>query len=130
MHGADGRTGGQALMRRSGGRGRKGCGQSSGRADGRTRPTRCGQANGQKRRGWGPGGADRTQHAWMGGREDGRTGRSGAEEPRSGSQGVRWSGGRAYCQSVGRADGRKGGRADERVGLGLKGHIPRGPLHS
>ena len=22
------------------------------------------------------------------------------------------------------------GRADEQVGLGLKGHIPRGPLHS
>ena len=26
--------------------------------------------------------------------------------------------------------GRTGGQADERVGLGLKGHIPRGPFHS
>ena len=28
------------------------------------------------------------------------------------------------------AVGRMGGQANERVGLGLKGHIPRGPLHS
>ena len=56
------------------------------------------------------------------GRGNGRTGRSGPPLRRrrvgwTNKRGVRWSGGR-------------GGRADERVGLGLKGHIPRGPLHS
>ena len=34
-------------------------------------------------------------------------------------------------EHTGRApDGRTGGRVDERVGLGLKGHIPRGWVHS
>ena len=63
-------------------------------------------------------------------RADGRTRRSGAEESRTGGRGVRWSGGRAYWQSAGRADGRIGERADERVGLGLKGYILRGWVHS
>ena len=84
-------AGGRALTRQSGGRadertgGQGGKGANS-RADGRTRPTRRRHADGQKRHGRGPGGAD------------GRTGPSKV--------------------------------ADERVGLGLKGHIPQGPLHS
>ena len=53
--------------------------------------------------------ADDACMEWTGGRADGRTGWLGAEEARSGGLGR---------------------RADEGVGLGLKGHIPRGPFHS
>ena len=65
------------------------------------------------------------------GRADGQTGRSGPEEPQSGGLGRRADG-----ESAGQADGRTGadertsGRADKWVGLGLKGHIPRGWVHS
>ena len=58
---------------------------------------------GLRRRGRGPTGADKRS----GGQAD--LGGRGAKEPRSGGL---------------------GGRVDEGVGLGLKGHIPRGPFHS
>ena len=98
------RTGG----RTDGQTGRKGRGWSSGwggkgvdsRANGRTGPTRRGHADGQKRCGRGPARTDRRTGGWV------------------------------YWQSAGRADGRIGERADKRVGLGLKGHIPRGWIHS
>ena len=80
VHGADGRTGGWLLMRRSGGRGGKaadgwadggGKGADS-RADGRTGPTRRGHVDGRKRHGQGLGGADRAQHARTGGQAVGQ----------------------------------------------------------
>ena len=145
MHEADGRTGGWPLTRwsggradeRTGGRGRK---AADGRVDG-GRKDADSRADGRKRREQGPGGADGAQYAWTGrradkgsgGQADGWTGRSGPEEPQLGGLGGRadgesagranW-GGQAYWQSAGRADRRTGGQADERVGLGLKGHIP------
>ena len=67
-------------------------------------------------------GADGAQEARTGrsrrGRADGQIGRSGG------------LGGRADGRTGSPPVGRTGGRMDERVGLGLKGHIPRGPLHS
>ena len=67
-------------------------------ADRRTGPMRRGQVEGQKRRGRADGQTS--------GRVDGRTGRSGAEEPRSGGLD-----GRADSQFGGWVDGRMGGRA-------------------
>ena len=149
MHGADGRTRGWPLTRWSGGRadGRRSRKAADGwadgggkvadsRADGRTGPTRHKHTVGRKRRGQGPRGADKAQHARTGGQAVGRMG---------GLSGQGWkSHDRADEESAGRADGRTGtdghtgslpvgqtgGRADERVGLGLKGHIPRGWIHS
>ena len=133
MYGADGRTGANDAVGRTkwtSGRGGKaaddradggGKGADSG-VDGRTGPTRHGHANGQKRRGRGPRGAN-GRTGGLGGRGrrgvdggSGGMGRLGGRGglARTGGRGVRWS----------------GRRADERVSLGLKGHIPRGPLHS
>ena len=100
VHGADRRTGGWALTTRS-----------SGRADERTGWKGRGRLGGRWRKGCGQ---------WSG-RADGRKRRGLG----------RWADRRT------RADGhfgsppvgQTGGQADERVGLGLKGHIPRGPLH-
>ena len=114
---ADGQTGEQVLTRRLGGRsGKDADGRADGggkgadsRVDGRTGPTRRGHADGQKKRGRGPGGADGALHARTDGRTDGRTGRSGAEEPLSGG---RAAVGRTRRMG-GQADRRTGGRADE-----------------
>ena len=100
MHGADGRTGGEALTKRSGeradkrtgqkgsgrssGRGRKGCGEWSGRADGaheaRTERSRRGRA-------------------------DGRTGSTSRADGRTGVLVVRRSGGLAHGRTGRRAGG-------------------------
>ena len=75
---ADGRTGADNAVGRTSGRGGKaadgradegGKGADSG-ADGRTGPTRRGHADGRKRRGRGPGGADGGHQAQTGGRAD------------------------------------------------------------
>ena len=88
-------------------------GWTGGREDGRTGPTRGGHADGQKRRGQGPA------------RMDGR--RSGQAVGQTGGLGGRGRKSRGRADS---ADGRTGGWVDEWVGLGLKGHIPRGWVHS
>ena len=122
------RTGGRADVR-SGGRadertGRKGRGRSGGRRAERVRTV-------ERTGGRGPRGADtRTGGRGADGAQEARTGdsrRRRADEA-DGSVG----GGRAdgVRRSGGLAAVRAGGLADERVGLGLKGHIPRGPLHS
>ena len=94
--------------------------------DGRTGPTRRGHVDRQKRCGRGPGGADvrtsglggRGLHCadgGSGGRANGRTGRSGAEEPRSGgTERTGQSGAEEPRLGVlgGRADGESDGRAD------------------
>ena len=87
--------------------------------------------------GWGPRGADtRTgrrgtngaHEAWTGpsthGRADKQTG--GRAERESGGRADGWTGGLGWI----RANGQSAGRADEQVGLGLKGHIPQGWVHS
>ena len=132
VHGADGRTSGQALTKRSGGRadkrtGRKGCGQWSRWADGAHEARTCGRAEeartAPKRRGRSAVGAD----GRMGGQAVGRTGGLGGRGGRGADGGLGgWADGRIGSPPVGQT----GRRADERVGLGLKGHIPRGPLHS
>ena len=104
---ADGWTG-QKGRGRSGGWGRKGREQSSGRADG---------AHEARTSGRGPTGRGRTDGRTSG-RANGWTRRSGAEEAAVG-QTRRM--GRTCSPVVG---------ADEWVGLGLKGHIPQGPFHS
>ena len=104
---ADRRTGRKGHGR-LGGWGRKRHGQSSGCADGTHEARRGGRAEeartGPRRRRRGPAGGRADKRP--GGRADWAV---GAEEPRSGGL---------------------DGQVDERVGLGLKGHIPRGPFHS
>ena len=90
-------------------------------------------------------GADGAERAWTVGwtgaekaRTVERTGRrgprgaDGAEEVRTGGRADWAVGGRRA--PIGRTSspvvGQTGGRANERVGVGLKGHIPRGPFHS
>ena len=130
---ADGRTGADEALGRTGAERVRTVEQTGGRgpqgADTRTgrRGTDGAQEalTGPNTRGWADGRmGGRADWAVEGGRAAvGRTGQTGR-------RGVRWSGGRAYWQSASRADGRTDGRADERVGLGLKGHIPRGWVHS
>ena len=102
---ADERTGGRALTTRSGGRadertgqksrgrsggqGRKGCGQWSGRADGRTGPTRRGYTDGWKKRRRGPARAD---------------GRTGGRANKWSSGQVDWAVGAYIAQTGGRAN--------------------------
>ena len=90
------------------------------RADGRTGRKGRGQS-GER----GPRGADRQTGEQAVGRTGGLGGRGlHCADDESGRR-VDWAvgGGRA-------AVGRTGRRVDEGVGLGLKGHIPRGPFHS
>ena len=86
----------------------------SGRVEGAERVRTVEQTGGRGPRGTdkrtGRRGADRAQHARTDGRADKR------------------SGGRADW-AVGASIARTVGRADEEVGLGLKGHIPRGWVH-
>ena len=110
------RTGGRALTTRSSGqanertsgRGGKAADDRADRggkdadsgADGRTGPTKRGHPDGRKRRGRGPGGADRAKHIRTGGRADGRMGRLGGRglhcaDGGSGGQEDRQTGGRA-----------------------------------
>ena len=99
---ADGWTSGQGGKAADGWADEGGKGANSG-AEGRTGPTRRGHADGQKRRGRGPGGTDGPQHARTGGRAD-------------------WVVRACIAWTAGRADGRTGGlggRADwanERTG--------------
>ena len=75
-----------------------------------------------------------------GGRADARTRRKGADDRVDGggkgadSRADRRTGPTRRKQADGRTGvlvvRRSGGRGDERVGLGLKGHIPRGWVHS
>ena len=77
-------TGTDDAVGRTSGRGKRGGKAADGRADGggkgadsgaegRTGPTRRRHADGRKRRGWGLGGADKTQHVRTGGQADERT---------------------------------------------------------
>ena len=82
-------------------------------ADGRTGPTRHAHADGWKRRGRGPGGADEAQQARTGGRVDKQT--SGRADRRTGRSGGRADGrtgedGRTGSPPVGRIGGRADGR--------------------
>ena len=103
-----GRCGGRCMLERTGGR------ALTTRSSGRGRKG-CGQWSGGVDRAHEARTRERAEEVRTGprrrGRADGRTGRSG---PALRGRRVGWT----------------GGRADERVGLGLKGHIPRGPLHS
>ena len=124
---ADGRTGADDAV-----------GRTSGRADGAERPRMVRRTGAERvrtveQRGRrGPRGAD-TRTSGRG--ADGRTG--GRADKRSGGR-VDWAVEASIARTAGGADGRTGSppvgrmgeRADERVGLGLKSHIPRGPLHS
>ena len=105
---ADG-TGANNAVGRTSGRGRWGGKAADGRADEGGKGADSGEEGrtGPTRRGQGPA------------RADGRTG----------GQAVGWTGGLGG-QGLHCANGGSGRRADERVGLGLKGHIPQGPLHS
>ena len=108
-----------------------GCGRTwrtmcvrSGRADERTGANEADRRMGRKGRGQLSGRTDRAHEARTGGRaEEARTGpsRRGRADERTGRSGP---------PLHGRRVGRTNGRADERVGLGLKGHIPRGSFHS
>ena len=141
----DGQTGGQALTTRSGGRADERTGgrcrkAADGRANGGEKgadtradgPTRRGHADERKRRERSPGGADGGHHARTSGRADWAVGASIVRTAGRADWAV--GAGRAAVGRTGRtgvlAVRRSGGRADKRVGLGIKGHIPRGPLHS
>ena len=126
--GRTGRTGGRALMTRLGGR-------ADERTSGRGGKAADGRADG------GGKGADSGANGRTSGRADGWTGPSGQTGRgrrvrrmggRGGGESAGWADGRtgAYGRTGSPPVGRTGGRADERVGLNLKGHIPRGPLHS
>ena len=146
MYGADGRMGADDAI-----------GRTSGQADGAERPRTVGRTRAERVRtvewtgGRGPARADgwmyeqavgrmgglggrggRGTDGGLEGQADGRTGRSGGLRGRGGEESAGWADGRTEAdrRTSSLPVGRTSGRADERVGLGLKGHIPRGPLHS
>ena len=112
VHGADGRTGADDTV-----------GRTSGRADGAERPRTVERTGAERLRTVERTGAERV---WTVERTGGRG--PAHADGRTGGQADKRSGG--WADWADWADGRTGGRANERVGLGLKGHIPRGPLHS
>ena len=105
VHGADGRSGGWTLTTRSGGRSDERTGEQGGKAA-------DGQADG--------GGKNA---------DSGADGRTGPTRRRHVNRRKR-HGQAEEARTRLRRRGQGPARLDERVGLGLKNHIPRGPLHS